>query len=212
MNKIILALAGIAIMAACQSDKKKEEAKETTITLEEMRQKGYSLKFRMEKGDIAIYTRKGSNVRLDHIYPSGSHYVSFSARPNGERAEYSYDSDDGWQEDLYRAEQNINNFYAEGIADHSAKFCEHGYAKSGTANICGKPCDVYSGTYHEGKVRWAMYGQLARDGVQGEFAIWNGLTLRTKYADKVQSECLAIKIGDIPDEAFTQTLDVTWIE
>ena len=155
MNKIILALAGIAIMAACQSDKKKEEAKETTITLEEMRQKGYSLKFRMEKGDIAIYTRKGSNVRLDHIYPSGSHYVSFSARPNGERAEYSYDSDDGWQEDLYRAEQNINNFYAEGIADHSAKFCEHGYAKSGTPSAasratctpaptmrarCGGPC------------------------------------------------------------------------
>ena len=49
------------------------------------------------------------------------------------------------------------------------------------------------------------------EGNTGEFCVWNGLTLRTKVNGKLQTECTAIVVG-IPDDAFTNTNDITWIK
>ena len=80
-------------------------------------------------------------------------------------------------------------------------------------SILGKNCDVWTGAYSkEGKAFGAVaYGELAYEGNTGEFCVWNGLCLRSTVNGKVQTEATAIAVN-IPDAAFTQTADISWIK
>ena len=218
----------------------KDNGKTENVTPEQMKEKGFALKYNYfrESGKVdfvAVYTRKGSSTRLDVTYmddegkPSDSHYVYIETKGTNGYTGYGWPGDedeDAWTDDDYRARQTANNAFSM-ISDMSSHFLEHGYAEKGTTTICGRTCKVYEGTYNRGSSILAVYEELGRDGKHGSFATWNGFALRAKcdkwgYDEETDQrivtgeyttfECIAIQIDNIPDAAFTKTVDVTWIK
>ena len=209
------------------------------ITPEQMKEKGFALKYdyftEYRKKNIAVYTRKGSSTRLDIYYiddegKTEDHYVYIEAKDaSGKYTGYGYYPDDddesGWTDEDYRARQTANNAFSM-ISDMSEHFLQHGYEAKGTTTICGRKCNVYEGTYNRGSSILAVYDELGRDGKHGSFATWNGFALRAKcdiwgYDEATDDivvtgeyttfECTAIQIG-VSDDAFSKTVDVTWIK
>lgn len=188
----------------------------STITLDEMNTQGYAIKFaytaQYESNNATlIYSRKGKMYRWDSI-GKNSAYSYWYNRATETASEY-YDG--SWEEaQYYSCQQTVNNLFNEWINDCSGLLQNYGFSKTGTTTILGFPCDVWTGTYtKEGKTFGAVaYGLMTEsEGNTGEFCVWNGLTLRTKVNGKLQTECTAIVVG-IPDDAFTNTNDITWIK
>jgi hypothetical protein len=177
-------------------------------TPDEMVKQGYALTYDFD-GDINIYTNKGNYFRQDSGIGAAHNAYIFVKGTGADRRDDLYHEDEGvWYTEKFRAEQTINGFFSSFIADNHEIYEKNGYAKTGTTTICGKVCDVYSGTY-TGEGRLAIYGSLGRKGAKGEIAVWNGFTLRVKYYDDVLWECTNIKVG-IPDSAFEKSLDSSW--
>ena len=220
MKRIVfsfMCLAVLSLGSACgnqssQSQKdgdKKTDSKE--LTPEQMVEKGYALTYAFKDNDINIYANKGKYFRMDGgTDPAHNVYIFVKGMGDDRRDDIYYEDEGVWETEKYRVEQTINGFYSSFIADSHELFCELGYSKTGTTTICGKECDVYSGTY-TGEGMLAIYGaKLGRKNArEGEFAVWNGFTLRVKYAGDVLYECTNIKIG-LPDSAFDKSLDVSW--
>jgi len=211
------------------------------VTPEQMTEKGFALKYTYysEYGvkETAIFTRKASSTRLDVFYnteddegnPTEAHYVYIETKgADGYYTGYGYpdhDGEDNWTDDDYVARQTANNAFAM-IKDMSEHFLQHGYEAKGTTTILGRTCNVYEGTYSRGNSMLIVYDELGRDGKHGSFATWNGFALRAKcdiwgYDEETDErivtgeyttfECNAIQIG-VSDEAFTKTVNVTWIK
>lgn len=213
----LMCLAALSLGSACgnqssQSRKdgdKKSDSKE--LTPEQMVEKGYALTYVFKDNDVNIYANKGKYFRMDHGTDPAHNVYIFVRGTGDERRDDIYYEDEGvWTTEKYRAEQTINGFYSSFIADSHDLFSELGYSKTGTTTICGKECDVYSGTY-TGEGMLAIYGaKLGRKNArEGEFAVWNGFTLQVKYAGDVLYECTNIKVG-LPDSAFDKSLDISW--
>ena len=193
-------------------------------TIDQLNEAGYSMKFTYfgdgsHTGTFIFthkYYKKEDGTRLNayrwDTIENDDHtaYIYFR---NNETACTYYDEE--WEDtDYYRTQQTVNNLNGDWIADSHELLSGYGFSKTGTEKILGIPCDVWSGTYEKGDHAWGVstYGQMtAKDGNTGEFAVWNGLTLRTKVNGKVQSECTAFVMG-VPDTAFYKTLDITWIK
>ena len=216
------------------------DGKNENVTPEVMKEKGFALKYayctEYGKDKNVVYTRKGSSTRLDVFYtdddgkPIEDHNVYIETKgSDGYYTGYGYypndDDESAWTDEDYRARQTANNAFAM-ISDMSAHFLEHGYEAKGTTTICGRKCNVYEGTYSRGSSILAVYDELGRDGKHGSFATWNGFALRAKcdkwgYDEETDQrivtgeyttfECTAIQIG-VSDEAFTKTVNVTWIK
>ena len=256
MKKLFIALLGMAcigLMTACIPGEEpenggndndgtgKDKDKTENVTPEQMKEKGYSLKYTYYtlygQTQTAIYSRKGASTRLDLIYmtdddegqPYEAHHVYIETKDaKGNYTGYGYPNDedeDVWTDDDYRARQTANNAFAM-ILDMSEHFLQHGYEAKGTTTICGRACNVYEGTYTRGNSMLAVYDELGTEGKHGSFATWNGFALRAKcdvwgydeetdertvIGERTTFECNAIQIG-IPDDAFTKTLDVKWIK
>lgn len=179
------------------------------LTKEEMQKRGYAMKFD-KGGKTYIFTEKGHLTRLDIIYEDGLHRIYLVQKNEEGYYSLTYDGEQ-WVEKEWEAQQRNGNFRAQQMSDQSKLFLSRGYAQTGTATVCGKPCTVYAGTYDAGEGRAVSgYDELTYKGVQGEFAIWNGFCLRYAKGAEVLFECKAIKV-DIADEALSQTIDVTWI-
>ena len=222
MRKVFLALmcmASLVIMTACGGGNAKKDAsgetaevkKETKASKsDDIKESGFAIKLQYDDA-IAIYTRKGSNKRLDMVYDDGSHSIGIEARIPGEGyTGYAYDGET-WTDESLAGRQEVNNFYAEYLQDLTRHFVNKGYAKTGSETICGKSCDVYSGKLTE-KLKVAAYGSLrAKTEEEGEIVVWNGITMRTKLSGKVMTEVIALSFN-IPDEAFTKTAEITWVK
>lgn len=182
---------------------------------DEMKAQGYSVKISLGEYEYAIFTAKGENARLDKFYleDDGSYSQSVYICQNTGKNRHGYRYDSEWEElDPSRAAQSTNQFFVHYVQDASELYCEKGYSKTGTAVIAGKDCDVYSGTLSVNGTRgFSNYMELGKNGVSGEFAVWNGLTLKTVCEKAVQSLCTAVTVGNIPDSAFTKTLNTDWI-
>ena len=213
----LMCLAALSLGSACgnqssQSQKdgdKKTDSKE--LTPEQMVEKGFALTYAFKDNDINIYANKGKYFRMDGgTDPAHNVYIFVKGMGDDRRDDIYYEDEGVWETEKYRAEQTINGFYSSFIADSHELFCELGYSKTGTTTICGKECDVYSGTY-TGEGMLAIYGaKLGRKNArEGEFAVWNGFTLQVKYDGDVLYECTNIKVG-LPDSAFDKSLDVSW--
>lgn len=187
------------------------------ISASEMSEKGYAIKliFTSTEGyesdnGYFVYTRKGKKYRWDAVSKDGVYaYYYDRASESG----YQY-YDEEWAEyNYYQCQQTVNNLFAEWVNDCSNLLKNYGFSKTGTTKILGLPCDVWTGTYSkEGKAFGAVgYGAMVKEGAKGEFCVWNGLTLRTVVNDKLQTECAAIVVG-IDDNAFSQTVNISWIK
>lgn len=179
------------------------------LTPNEMVKQGYALTYDFN-GDTNIYANKGNYFRQDSGVNAAHNAYIFVKGTGADRRDDIYHEDEGvWSTEKFRAEQTINGFFSSFIADSHEIFVQNGYTKTGTTTICGKVCDVYSGTY-TGEGKLAIYGNIGRrKGTKGEIAVWNGFTLRVKYYDDVLYECTNIKVG-IPDSAFDKNLDTSW--
>ncbi len=237
MKKVFLALlccAGIVGACACaglgdllelinniedeeQIDDDGEDGISSDITIDEMNQQGYAIKlsytnvegYSSDNGSL-IYTRKGKKYRWDMITQS-SVYAYYYDRATESGYQY-YDEE--WAEyEYYRCQQTVNNLFSEWVNDCSSLLKNYGFEKSGTTKILDLPCDVWTGTYSKGEKAFGAvaYGAMTKEGAEGEFCVWNGLTLRTKVNGKVQTECTAIVVG-VDDDAFRQTVDISWIK
>ena len=216
----MVCMVSLVMMTACGgggnakkdgSEETAEVKKEAKATLDELKESGFAIKLKYEGDAIAVYTRKGSNKRLDMIYGDGSRSVGIEVRIPGEGyTGYDYDGE-MWTDESYYGRQEVNNFYAEFLQDLTRHFTNKGYAKTGRETICGRSCDVYSGKLTE-KLKVAAYGDLrAETDEEGEIVVWNGITMRTKIGGKVKTEVVAMSFN-IPDEAFTKTENITWIK
>lgn len=216
----IMLIAAVVAMTACgggnsnkkAADNTSETKKETKsgASLEEMKEAGYALKYKTGDGTDVIYTRKGSNSRLDLISSDDSHWIGIEAYIKGDGYtgyEYEYGE---WRDDSYTGRQMANNYYYSSIQDLTKYFINNGYAKSGTVSICGKTCDVYAGQLTE-RLKVAVYDDFDSTQAQGEIAVWNGLTMRLTLNGKVRAELVAIS-NNVPDKAFTKTTEITWIK
>lgn len=179
------------------------------LTPDEMVKHGFALTYDFN-GETNIYTNKGDCFRQDSGEgPAHNVYIFVKGKGNDRRDDIYHEDEGVWHTEKFRAEQTVNGFFSSFIADNHEIFVNNGYQRTGTATICGKECDVYSGTY-TGEGKLAIYGNLGRrKGTKGEIAVWNGFTLRVKYYDDVLWECTNIKVG-IPDSAFDKNLDTSW--
>ena len=206
-----MCMATVAMFTACSggaANKKAADGKAETKT-EEMKESGFAVKYTVN-GSTCIYTRKGSNKRLDLFGSTGEQSVYIETYIKGDGyTGYGYD-DGSWNIGDISARQTVNNYYSSGIQDLTKYFTTKGYSKTGTTKICGKECDVYSGQLSE-KLNIAVYDGFHNKDKQGEIAVWNGITMRTKLDGKITSEVVALSF-DIPDEAFGKTTDITWIK
>lgn len=187
------------------------------LTFEEIKAMGYAVRIVLDKYTYHVFTEKGKNQRLDTYYigPDGTthliyiyKYVSFNDQQG-----HFYDGE-AWEDaEFGRMAQNTSLFNAHYVLDAHEIYCKKGYEKTGTTEVLGKVCDLYSGTYDPGMgIPVANYVQLSKKGIHGSFAIWHGLTLKTVVEGDVQSICTALVIGDIPDEAFNRKVTPDWIK
>ena len=241
MKKLLLALmcvAGVFATASCgnfmdilNNDEGSSEVS-ADISRDEMIKQGFSIKleyYQDNKTTWLVYTRKGDSYRWDRWdedYVRACYYIKGDDEIAWEYERYlgvDYDEDGNvlpadegeWQKaEYYRTMQYVTNCYGEIIGDGHELLSKYGYSKTGETTIMGLPCDVWSGTYakpNENAWNLAFYGEITREGNSGEFCLWNGFTLRTKVNGKIQSECTAIVTG-VPDTAFTNTADISWIK
>ena len=234
MKKLLLALiclAGVPGMASCSAldglleelEKEVNEGIEKVspdVTRDEMDSQGWAIKLNYigpyeSKNATLVYTRKNKKYRWDSVGKT-IYSAWYDRATETARQYYGYDDEPGEWEDAmyYQCQQEVNNHYLEVINDCSSLLKNYGFSKTGTTTILGLPCDVWSGTYtRNGKAFGAAaYGMMTEnEGNTGEFCVWNGITLRTTVNGKLQTEVTNIVIG-IPDEAFTDTLDITWID
>jgi len=69
------------------------------------------------------------------------------------------------------------------------------YLQSNTMNIAGKKCNVYKVTY---------------EGIVFVYGVWNGLILYMEKDGEAMMTAVAATL-DVPEVAFTQTFNVTWL-
>ena len=225
MKKLFIAflcIAGSALLYSCDSLGGNSEGGDVpdNITLDEMNEKGYAIKYSYTSDSGSdngyyVYTRKGKKYRWDAVTKSTT-YAYYYDRGTETGHEYYKGSDEEgeWEDgNYYSVQQTVNNLFSEWVTDCSKLLSGYGFSKTGSTKILGKTCDVWSGTYSkEGKSFGAVaYGEMTREGNTGEFCVWNGLCLRTKVNDRVQTEATAIVV-DVPDSAFTETNDISWIK
>ena len=222
----ILCLATVAGLSACFGPLNNEDENSdvsSDITMDEMSEKGYAIKLSytdLEGSDngIIVYTRKGKKYRWDAVQKDVVYAYWYDRATEAGYRYYEWKGENPepgeWEDyEYYRCQQTVNNLFSEWVNDGSGLLKNYGFSKTGTTTILGLPCDVWSGTYSaEGKTFGAsVYGEMVREGVKGEFCVWNGLTLRTTVDGKVQTECTAIAVG-IDDKAFSKTVDISWIK
>ena len=204
-------LAAVTMFPACSGGNanKKTATGKAETKIEKMKESGFAAKYSVD-GGTCIYTRKGSDKRLDIFGSNGEQSVYIETYIKGEGyTGYGYD-DGSWNIGDISARQTVNNYYSSDIQDLTRYFTAKGYSKTVTTQICGKECDVYSGQLTE-NLNIAVYDGFYNKDKQGEIAVWNGITMRTKLDGKTTSEVVALSF-DIPDTAFGKTTEVTWIK
>lgn len=190
-----------------------EAAKAARKAEKEFRKKGYALK--VKQGDATyIFTLKDRSKRLDYFGPDGRHEVSIETRVQTETGgkEYAgFGYERGQWEEGYAPRQRVNNFQMSQLNDLTKFFVEMGYKQTGTTTICGKKCTVFAGTMPE-RLRLAAPQRITDAGVSGEIAVWdNKFMMRVIANGEVISEVVEM-VFDVPETAFEQSLEVTWIK
>jgi hypothetical protein len=207
----VIALAIGLFAVSCSGGGSKQQGTAATPETKSIDESGYAIKYD-DDGATIIFTKSadGKRKRLDYIYSDGEKNISIQDYDNQKEGYLGYEYDGGkWNDDSYEARQTVGNAEYE-IKDLTKHYVQQGFTKQANITVAGKNCEVYAGE-HPKDMKVAGYSELNYSGGQEEIAVWNGLTLRLKSDGKVRREATAITF-DVPDAAFSKTIDVTWIK
>lgn len=185
--------------------------------------KAFAVKYVNENGTTYIYSTDGKQKRLDTFWEKTGYdddYNEFTYTEHevhlffsGKEDPVSY-VDKAWKVSFV-ASQHIGNFRSM-IGDKSELYMNlGGFSPAGETTILGKPCKVYAGTTQKmvnaRGIQIAGYDPINDESIQGEFAVWNGIVLDIKKNNTSTFKAEAFTT-DVPAEAFTKTIEVTWIK
>lgn len=189
-------------------------------TRDELNADGFALRlaYSADGEDISfiVFAQKGENCRWDAFDDDYSYAVYYADEKGWEYESLNMKAatTDEWKEITYQqAVDKVQANYNDLVADASDVLKDYGFSMTGTTEIFGITCDVWSGTYTipSGKSPVHVYGAMTlTEGTKGEFCVWNGLTLRTTVNGKGQTECSGI-VKNLPNKTFTNTRDLSWL-
>ena len=114
--------------------------------------------------------------------------------------------DKRWTES-YAAMQELSIMWLALVNDRSEFYVQKdGFKEAGTAVVCGKTCNKYTGTIKT----MGGYDLFTLNGSSAEIYTWNGYTMKLVMNGKVVYEVVGYT-ELVPESAFTRTLDVNWI-
>jgi hypothetical protein len=217
MVKTVAILAVSTMMfAACGGNASKKQGTETETATETKADakgndyadaKAFSVKYEKD-GDTYVYTSTVDNKqkRLDHISADGTHIINImTTNEAGEGSGLHYE-DGNWDDVLY-AIQKVNEFTL--WKSRHLYYKDAGFTKSGNAAVAGANCVLWTGTQKDMGIH--RYSDFPI-GKPAEIAVWNNkVTMRLKSDGKVILEAKAFS-ANVPETAFTQTVETTWIK
>ena len=216
---IAVCLAAVTMFCACGGNASKKKAADGATETEQTETKAatgkgndysdakaFSVKY-VVGGDTYIVTRTIDNKsrRLDHIAADGTHEIHIATtNAAGEGSGLSY-TNGNWQ-DVLNAIQHVESFTP--WKSLHLYYKDAGFTKSGNVAVAGADCVLWKGTQMDKGVR---YNDLPA-GKPAEIAVWNNkVTMRLKSDGKIIMEATAFTV-DVPDTAFTRTVETTWIK
>ena len=216
---IVLCLAAAMFAASCGGNASKKKAADGATETEQTETKAatgkgndysdakaFSVKY-VVGGDTYIVTRTIDNKsrRLDHIAADGTHEIHIATtNAAGEGSGLSYT--DGYWQDVLNAIQHVESFTP--WKSLHLYYKDAGFTKSGNVAVAGANCVLWKGTQMDKGVR---YNDLPA-GKPAEIAVWNNkVTMRLKSDGNVILEAKAFS-ANVPETAFTQTVETSWIK
>ncbi len=169
--------------------------------------KVFSVKYEKD-GDTFIYTSTmDENLkRLDQITTDGTHSIYIVTTDEaGDTSGLRYE--DGQWEDVLTAITKVNSFNL--WKSLHLYYKDAGFTRSGSVTaVAGANCALWTGTQME---RGMRYNDLPA-GKPAEIAVWNNkVTMRLKSDGNVILEAKAFTVN-VPETAFTQTVETSWIK
>ena len=141
--------------------------------------------------------------RLDIIEKDGTHNIYIRVYQNSQLSGMRYE--DGRWEDTLAAVSTVDGFTV--WSSLHLYYRDAGFTNGPNTTIAGQDCRTWTGTQGNMRVRYADLPLNA----PAEIAVWNNrVTMRLKSGNTVICEASAFT-ANVPDTAFTQTVDVTWI-
>ena len=141
---------------------------------------------------------------MDVIESNGKHTIYISLNQKGQKSGLRYE--DGRWEDVLSAVQTIGRFTV--WSSLHLYYKDAGFTSGNTTTIAGQECRLWTGA--QGKMA-TRYADLPLN-APAEIAVWNNaVTMRLKSGNTVILEATAFALN-VPDAAFTQLVDVTWIQ
>ena len=168
--------------------------------------KAFSVKY-VKDGDTYIFTSTMDDnfKRLDQITADGTHNVYITTTDEaGDTSGLRYEN--GQWENSLAAVTKINGFSL--WRSLHLYYKDAGFTKSGNAAVAGANCVLWTGTQMDKGMR---YNDLPA-GKPAEIAVWNNkVTMRLKSGGNVILEAKAFS-ANVPETAFTQTVETSWIK
>ena len=164
----------------------------------------FSVKY-VKDGNTYILTAAEDNDtrRLDIIEKDGTHNIYIRLYQNRQLSGMRYEY--GEWEDSLAAVRTADAFTVWNSLH--LYYNDAGFTNGPNTRIAGQDCRTWTGTQGNMRVRYADLPLNA----PAEIAVWNNtVTMRLKSGNTVIWEASAFTTN-VPDTAFTQTVDVTWI-
>ena len=164
-----------------------------------------SVKYIIDGKTYIITTTEDRDFRrLDIIESDGTHNIYIRRYENGQLSGMRYEYEE-WEDSL-AAVRTIDGFNVW-VSQH-LYYRDAGFTNGPNIDVAGQDCRTWVGTQGNMGVR---YSELPMN-APAEIAVWgNRITMRLKSGNNVLLEAVAFT-DQVPDTAFTQTLDVTWIK
>jgi hypothetical protein len=164
----------------------------------------FSVKYPKGSDTYILTSTEDRNIRrLDIIQKDGTHNIYIRIYQNGQMSGMRYEY--GEWEDSLAAVRTIDAFNTW-ISLH-LYYKDAGFTNGPDTKIAGQDCRTWIGTQGNMRTRYADLPLNA----PAEIAVWNNaVTMRLKSGNNVILEATAFTVN-VPDTAFTQTVEVTWI-
>ncbi len=232
-RKILLAFMALATsfsLVSCGDDDKDDDPKPKGGG--DIENSAFSIKYETGDDSYEIFTISAdrNQLRLDFFYEDETWFDETEAELDEPRSvidhwvylntdEGYFEYYDGEWEESFQAAQSCNNYYAE-HKDLSKYYVQYSnFTEAGTETICGVTCTKYVGVESDDQ-NIGLYSEFMMSGAKNEIVVGSGFTFRLAEEDWIDENTKGMDdvlkavalTTDVPDKAFTKTLDVTWIK